>query len=149
MLSGGKLVVSSLLSLYKVVGWHRYLPSRVAQRLRAAKSHLIGVIVSDVKNPFYTMVLSGIEWILSEHGLRVLIGSSNSDQDHLIALMKAEEAAGLIIGPVREDSAALADMAENGSPAVVSSNFPFSRIPSLVLRRRDCFYGFQHSRQRH
>jgi DNA-binding LacI/PurR family transcriptional regulator len=99
-----------------------YRPSRVAQRLRAPQSRLIGIIFSDIKNPFYTLALSGIEQVLSEQGLSVLLGNSNSDQDredNFIALMKAEDVAGLIIAPVKEDSALLADMAQEHLPVVV------------------------------
>jgi DNA-binding LacI/PurR family transcriptional regulator len=99
-----------------------YHPSRVAQRLRAARSRLIGVIVSDVKNPFYTMALSGIEQVLSEQGFSVLIGNSNTTldrEDNLLGLMKAEDVAGLIIAPVREDSTLLGEIAHNGLAVVV------------------------------
>ena len=99
-----------------------YRPSRVAQRLRAPQSRLIGVIFSDIKNPFYTLALGGMEQVLSEQGLSLLIGNAHSDQareDNLIALMKAEDVAGLIIAPVREDSAVLAEIAQSGLPVVV------------------------------
>ncbi|MBN1285530.1 MAG: LacI family DNA-binding transcriptional regulator [Anaerolineae bacterium] len=99
-----------------------YRPNRVAQRLRAARSHLVGVIFSDVKNPFYTLVLSGIEHILSEQGLSVLISNSNTNQDredNFTALMLAEEVAGLIVAPVQEDSPVLAEVVQNGLPVAV------------------------------
>ena len=126
-----------------------YHPSRVAQRLRAAQSHLISVIVSDVKNPFYTLVLGGIEQVLSEQGLSVLIGNSDSSpdrEDNLIALMRAEDAAGLIIAPVREDSALLAEVAHSGLPVVVIDRYLDSLKVDTVLadNRLGAYAAIQH-----
>lgn len=42
-----------------------YRPNRVAQRLRAARSQIVGVIFSDINNPFYTVALSGMEEVFS------------------------------------------------------------------------------------
>ncbi|MBZ0298859.1 MAG: LacI family transcriptional regulator [Anaerolineae bacterium] len=99
-----------------------YRPNRVAQRLRAAKSHLVGVIFSDIRNPFNTLALSGIEQVLAEQGLSVLICHSNIHQkreNDFIALMLAEDVAGLIIAPVKEESQALTEAVQNGLPVVV------------------------------
>jgi DNA-binding LacI/PurR family transcriptional regulator len=99
-----------------------YRPSRVAQRLRAPQSRLIGVIFSDIKNPFYTLALTGMEQVLSEQGLSLLIGNANSNrdrEDNILALMKAEDVAGLVIAPVCEDSAVLAEIVQSGLPVVV------------------------------
>ncbi len=99
-----------------------YHPNRVAQRLRAEKSHLVGVILSDIKNPFYTLALGGLEQVLSQQSLSVLICNSNMDQERendFISLMLAEGVAGLIVGPVREKSDALVEAARNGLPVVV------------------------------
>jgi DNA-binding LacI/PurR family transcriptional regulator len=117
-------VRARVLDAIEILNYH---PSRVAQRLRAPQSRLIGVIFSDIKNPFYTLALSGIEQILSEQGLSVLIGNSNSNrdrEDNFIALMKAEDVAGLIIAPVWEDSAVLAEIVHSGLPVVVIDRNP-------------------------
>ncbi|MCC6805259.1 MAG: LacI family DNA-binding transcriptional regulator [Anaerolineae bacterium] len=99
-----------------------YHPNRVAQRLRAEKSHLVGVIMSDVKNPFYTLALGGLEQVLSQQSLSVLMCNSNSSQERendFISLMLAEGVAGLIIGPVKEKSDALTEAGKKGLPIVV------------------------------
>jgi DNA-binding LacI/PurR family transcriptional regulator len=99
-----------------------YRPNRTAQRLRAANSSLIGVILSDIKNPFYTLALSGIENVLSKQGLSILICNSSMDQareNDFITLMLAEGVAGLIVAPAKESSDALADAVRDGLPLVV------------------------------
>lgn len=99
-----------------------YRPNRTAQRLRSAESHLVGVILSDIKNPFYTLVLGGVENILSEKGFSVLICNSHMDQgreNDFIKLMLAEGVAGLIVAPTKETSDNLAEAVKNGLPLVV------------------------------
>lgn len=99
-----------------------YRPSRVAQRLRATDSRLIGVIFSDITNPFYIHVLRGIEHLLSHQGFSVLIGNADADQereDAFLRLMQLEAIDGLIIAPTREDSLAIAEIVESGLPVVV------------------------------
>lgn len=98
-----------------------YHPNRVAQRLRAEKSHLVGVILSDIKNPFYTLALGGLEQVLSHQSLSVLICNSNLSQERendFISLMLAEDVAGLIIAPVKEKSIMLTAAGKNGLPIV-------------------------------
>jgi DNA-binding LacI/PurR family transcriptional regulator len=126
-----------------------YRPSRVAQRLRAPQSRLIGVIFSDIKNPFYTLALTGMEQVLSEQGLSLLIGNSNSNrdrEDNLIALMKAEDVAGLIVAPVWEDSAVLAEIVHSGLPVVVIDRNLSSLGVDTVLadNRMGAFTAIQH-----
>ena len=99
-----------------------YRPSRVAQRLRATTSRLVGVIFSDITNPFYIHVLHGVELLFSQQGLSVLIGNANADQDleaSFIRLMQTEGVAGLIIAPTKEDAPALASTVQDGLPVVV------------------------------
>lgn len=99
-----------------------YSPSRVAQRLRATASQLIGVIFSDISNPFYIDVLRSIEHTLSQQGMSVLISNADSDparEETFIRIMLNENIAGLIIAPTKEDVPALAAVARSGVPTVV------------------------------
>lgn len=113
-----------------------YRPNRAAQRLRAEKSHLVGVILSDIKNPFYTLVLGGIEQVLSEQGLSVLICNSNTHQERendFINHMQAEGVAGLIVAPVKEQSIMLATAVKNGLPVVIVDRRMSKPITDVVL----------------
>jgi DNA-binding LacI/PurR family transcriptional regulator len=99
-----------------------YHPSRVAQRLRATDSRLVGVIFSDITNSFYINVLLGVELAFSQHDLSILIGNANSNPDleaSFVRLMQTEGVAGLIIAPTEEDAPALAQAVQDGLPIVV------------------------------
>jgi LacI family transcriptional regulator len=99
-----------------------YQPNRVAQRLRAATSQLVGVIVSDIVNPFFIHAIRGIEHVFFQEDLSVLIGNADSDsqrEEMFIRLMRREGASGLILAPTREDSPAVAEIVEARLPVVV------------------------------
>lgn len=99
-----------------------FSPSRVAQRLRSTASHLVGVVFSDIANPFYIDVLRSIEYALCEQGISVLISNADSDptrEEAFIRIMLNENVAGLIIAPTTEDVPALARAAAGGLPIVV------------------------------
>ena len=119
-----------------------YRPNRVAQRLRAARSQVVGAIFSDIVNPFYTLALTGMEQVFAAQRLSVLIGNSNINQekeDDFIELMRTEEAAGLIIAPVREHSPTLAKAVREGLPVVIIDRRADSLAVDAVLA--DSFNG--------
>lgn len=99
-----------------------YRPNRVAQRLRAAKSQLVGVIFSDIKNPFYILALNGIEHVLAKQELSVLISNTNGNQkreNNFISLMLSEDVAGLIVAPSKENAPFLAEVVQSKLPIVI------------------------------
>jgi DNA-binding LacI/PurR family transcriptional regulator len=114
----------------------QYRPNRVAQRLRAAQSHLVGVILSHIRNPFYTMALEGMEQTLSEQGLSVLVCNSGSQperENDFIKLMQSEGVAGIIIAPCRETSDTLTEAVKEGLPVVVIDRRMTKPITDVVL----------------
>lgn len=57
-----------------------FVANRAAGQLRNRRSGIVGVIMPDVRNPFWVEVLSGIEEHLDAHGLVALVGSSQLDE---------------------------------------------------------------------
>src|SRR5262249_31229705 len=52
-----------------------YRPNAAARTLARRRSHAIGVLVSDMHNPFFPMVLDGIDAVAEEHGYTPLVVS--------------------------------------------------------------------------
>lgn len=99
-----------------------YRPSRAARRLRSQHSRLVGVVFSDISNPFYINVLKGIEHVLSRTGISLLISNADADPEReaeMLWVMRAEDVAGIIIAPSREDSSEIAMAVKNELPIVV------------------------------
>lgn len=81
-----------------------YRPNLAARRLRSRHTNTIGLIVADIRNPFFTAVARMVEGIAYEHGLRVIF--SNTDEDAAkeamyLQLMQEERVTGVILAPTR------------------------------------------------
>ncbi len=79
-----------------------YKPNGFAKALREGSSHTIGVIVSDISNPFFSNMVKSIETVAEEHGYMALFASSDEKADKLASLidrMLGKEVEGLILVP--------------------------------------------------
>lgn len=80
-----------------------FVPSRAAGQLRGRRSKLIGVVVPDVGNPYWASVLRGIEGVVDDAGLTLVVGSTHQDkrrQRHLLQVLQSQGVDGLIIAPI-------------------------------------------------
>ena len=79
-----------------------YQPSRVARTLRVQTSKIIGLIISDTENPFFTSLARAVEDAAYENGYALFLCNSdeNSDKERLyVDLMYAERVAGVVLVP--------------------------------------------------
>src|SRR5699024_7116023 len=58
-----------------------YQPNEAARTLYKRKSKMIGLLLPDISNPFFTLIARGVEDIALAHGFQVLIGNSDNDVD--------------------------------------------------------------------
>jgi LacI family transcriptional regulator len=79
-----------------------YERNSVARGLKQGTSTLIGLIVSDVTNPFFTELVACIQAEAHRAGFSVLLGISDHDagrEAELLTLMRSHQAAGTILCP--------------------------------------------------
>ena len=82
-----------------------YRPNLAARRLRQQKASLIGLIVSDIRSPFFTDVGRAVEDVAYRHGLRLILCNTDEDpakEQSYLELMADEQASGVIISPSLE-----------------------------------------------
>jgi LacI family transcriptional regulator, galactose operon repressor len=80
-----------------------YRPSLAARALRTGQSMMVGMVVSDVANPFFAQLASYVERSAWSEKYRVLICSTNEDaarQEQQIADLASRGVDGLIVAPV-------------------------------------------------
>lgn len=65
--------------VYKAASELNYVPNSLASGLKNTKSNNVGLIISNLKNSFFTRVAYGIQKHLYEKGVNLLIGLSNED----------------------------------------------------------------------
>jgi LacI family transcriptional regulator len=79
-----------------------YIYNRAAASLRTQRSHAVGLIVSDIANPFFAEVIIAIEHRLDLAGYVTLLGNTSEDpkkEERVWQTMHEFPAAGLLICP--------------------------------------------------
>lgn len=100
-----------------------YQPNSAARSLRTNRSRIIGLLISDIQNPFFMGLIRGVEdeALRNEYSL-ILCNSSESPQreQQYLDVLYAERVAGAIIVPTREQlgDEALKRFRERGIPIV-------------------------------
>lgn len=99
----------------------RYRPNGVARSLRTHQTRTLGLIISDVLNPFFTELARAVEDAARSRGYSVIIGNSDESltlQDHHVRTLLDRRIDGLLVSPAEGDSVALREAALSGVPMV-------------------------------
>jgi len=83
----------------------KYQPSRVARTLAGSRSTLLGLLVTDIQNPFFIELMRGVEEVSQEHGYLLVICNTGEDsrkEQQYIEILAAEQVAGVVIVPTQE-----------------------------------------------
>jgi len=103
-----------------------YQPSRVARSLRAQRSQTIGLIISDIQNPFFTALVRAVEDVANanEHAIFLCNTDENIEKEKVyIDLMQAEHVAGVLITPTREAGGSTRKLLDANIPVVVVDRY--------------------------
>lgn len=98
-----------------------YRPSRVARSLRVQRSSIIGLIISDIQNPFFTSVVRAVEDFAQQRQYSVFLCNSDEDVEKeltYIELMLAEQVAGIIVSPTASSNEVYRQLAARQIPVV-------------------------------
>lgn len=98
-----------------------YRPNRVASNLRKQSSAVIGLLVTDIRNPFFTAIARAIEDVAISRGMSVFLCNTdeNPDKEHLyLNTLLEENVAGMILAPAQESLEPYDFLMESGTPVV-------------------------------
>jgi LacI family transcriptional regulator len=113
-----------------------FVRNEAARQLRAGRSRMIGLIVLDVGNPFFTDLASGVEAAAQVAGLSVILcnsADSTTREDHYLSLMQEHRAYGILITPVRANNARIAELRKRGTHVVYVDRGSTSRQCSVSV----------------
>ncbi|MGL6176763.1 MAG: Mal regulon transcriptional regulator MalI [Vibrionaceae bacterium] len=82
-----------------------YIPNSAAANLRSQQSNLIGLILRDITDPFYTEVTAGVSEVLEQHGYLLFLTQCGHNPERLqqsIHSLSSQGVAGIIFNPVRD-----------------------------------------------
>jgi len=66
-----------------------YLPSAVARSLVTRRTETIGVVVTNIADPFVAGVVAGIEDVANQHGYSVFLRNSNADPEREVKVVQS------------------------------------------------------------
>jgi LacI family transcriptional regulator len=141
-----------------------FRPNTLARHLRdGARDRAVALVIPDMANPFFGSVAAGVESVIREHGLTLIVGSSDEDPERersLVTTFLDRQAAALLVVPTAaSDHAYLRPEWQRGLPivfidrppvrltadCVVSANYDgaFSAVAQLAAHghRRIAFIG--------
>ncbi|HDS1510666.1 LacI family DNA-binding transcriptional regulator [Stenotrophomonas maltophilia] len=113
-----------------------YHPNLQARRLRARHTGIIGLIVADIRNPFFTALIRAVEEVAYREGLRVTLCNTDEDPERealYLQLMHEERISGLIFAPTRTTVGRLERLVLDYPTVLVDRAAPGGSIDSVVL----------------
>lgn len=94
-----------------------FVPNRIARSLRTRETHMIGLLIGDVENPFYSSIASNVESVTRAAGYNVVLCNSDDDPEierELLTLLQGMRVDGLIVTPTLKNRTHLSHMLERG-----------------------------------
>ena len=109
----------------EVIKKHDYHPNAVARSLVSNTSKLIGIIVTDIANPFFVDLIKVIEDEASRNGYSIILCNTDCDYEKekkYVAVLKNYNVAGIIIVPCGGPATYFEQLIGHDLPTVVMTN---------------------------
>jgi LacI family transcriptional regulator len=114
-----------------------YQPNAAARSLTLKRTNTIGLIVSDIRDPFFASVARGVDDLAHERGYSVLLCNSDEDATRESTYLKAlqtRQVDGLLVAAAGAAQAYLARLVRSGLPVVlVDRELPDLDAPAILL----------------
>ena len=114
-----------------------YRPNAAARSLRLGRgSGLVGLVVTNLANPFYSRLALGVDSVVGERGLKTVIGNTRQDlasERELVADLVSRRVDGIVAVPSGADQRHLAAAVAQGVPVVCASRPPAGFAADHVL----------------
>jgi LacI family transcriptional regulator len=114
-----------------------YRRNEAARNLRLGRSDgLIGLVVTNLGNPFYSQLALGVEAAVAERGMRVMLGNSGEDparERQLVHDFASRRLDGVVVVPASHDHAHLGPEQLRGMPVVLAASPPGKLAADSVL----------------
>lgn len=120
-----------------------YRPNRIARSLRAQQSNTIGLIVSDIRNPYFTDVSRAVEDTAYEHGYAVFLCNSDEDpakETLYLNQLRDENVSGVILSPTRQTSDDFDALSLNIPTVIIDRSIRHGEVDIVMIDNVDAGY---------
>ena len=121
-----------------------YFPNTQARALVSGRSKLLGLIVSEITNPFFPELIQGFEDVAVENGYELMIASTNYDTERMkrcIRRLVERNAEGVAVMTFGIEEPLLEDLAERRIPLVFVDIGP--ERPGISILKIDYQHGIR------
>lgn len=113
-----------------------YVPNMLSRSLRVKESRTIGLVISDISNPYWTKIIQGTESCASENEYHVILcdssGSETKELSHLENLIK-KQVDGILIAPIKNSPKPI-EFVKNQEIPIVVIGYPMLGTEVDVVR---------------
>ena len=114
----------------------RFVANGPARSLRRSRTDVLGLLISDIRNPFFADLAPGAERVAREAGYTVLLANADEDpvqEQRSLAAFASQRVDGMLIAPQGHDSRALAELISSERPVVfVDRTIDGLDVPSIT-----------------
>jgi len=107
-----------------------YIPNTLARSLRFKQTQTIGLIVTDITNPFFTTLARGVEDVASAHNFSVIFCNTDEsleEEARYVTVLLQKQIDGLLLVPAGRRSAAMNLLRGHSTPLVLLDR----RVPTV------------------
>lgn len=129
----------------KAVSELGYKPNILARSLRRRQTNTIGLLVSDIENPYFTELARAVETTSYERGFNVILCNTDEDVNKerlYVDLLFAKQVDGIILAPAPGDHGFLQSHLDDGALVVcVNRTAPGVPLPAVLGDDEDSMYA--------
>jgi LacI family transcriptional regulator, fructose operon transcriptional repressor len=113
-----------------------YRPNRIARSLRTQQSATIGLVVSDIRNPYFTAVSRVVEDLAYQNGMSVYLCNTdeNPDKEEMyLSVLRNENVAGIIFSPTRKTAEKFSQLNLDIPTIAIDRPIPSDQVDSVLI----------------
>lgn len=130
--------------ILKIANEMNYQPNLAAKSLRSGKTKTIGLVVSDISNPFFSQLARVLEDEAARKGYTVLFGSSDENKDkmnRIVGNLINKGVDGFCFVPCNNSEKSISSLVNNHIPVVLFDRyFPEINVSYVALNNFNASY---------
>lgn len=99
-----------------------YVPNTLARSLRSRRTHMLALVLSDITNPFFTIMARGVEDAARHAGFTVIFcntDESEKEERRYLEVLLQKKVDGILLVPARSMPDSVSFVLSQGTPVVV------------------------------
>ncbi|OEV04945.1 LacI family DNA-binding transcriptional regulator [Streptomyces oceani] len=134
--NGGRVSAERTERVRRVAAELDFSPNRVARSLRTQRASVIGLVIPDIENPFFTALARGVEDASQRTNLSVVLCNTDEDVEkeaRYLEVALAEQMAGVIVAAASRRRSDFSALAERGMPVVAVDRRPRAAMVDAAM----------------